>query len=181
MRNRVLAIWGTTALTVITSATWAQEKKPIVENPVRVTVTLTEFEGTKILSTLPYDIPCPTAEAKMKIGYRIPYVSKPQAPVEFQDIGTMLDCFARPRDSSGVYILQLKVEHLSVYPARQNSSSPVEWHPGDPLPEDPIFGQVVGEFHDLVLRDGKTVEPLTATDPVSGHTWKVTVTLNAVK
>jgi hypothetical protein len=34
---------------------------------------------------------------------------------------------------------------------------------------------------DLLIRDGQTVEAMTATDPVSGHVWKVEVTLNVVK
>ena len=33
----------------------------------------------------------------------------------------------------------------------------------------------------LLLRDGQTIENTMATDPVTGHLWKIAVTLRAVK
>lgn len=161
-----------------------ESTKQVAGPPLRITVVLTEFEGNKKLSNLPYEMPCQISNhggSAVKIGYRVPYTGAGQGPVEYQDIGTMLDCLAAPQDTGGVFILQLKVLHLTVYSAVPSSSAPVEWHPGAPLPEHPIFGQVEGEFHGLVMRDGQTLEALSATDPVSGHTWKASVTLNVAK
>jgi hypothetical protein len=186
MRIRGMAIWVIAALCLTIPTTMAEEKTTAISGTqLRMTVVFTELEGTKKLSNLLYEITCQASThdrgSAVKIGYRVPWTGAAQVPVEYQDIGTMLDCFAVPQDTGGAFIVQLKAEHLTVYSSAQSSSAPVEWHPGAPLPEHPIFGQVMGEFHDLVIRDGQMVEAFSATDPVSGHTWKVNVTLNAVK
>jgi hypothetical protein len=179
MRIRGLVIVSIAALYLMVPAMRAEEKtKPVPGVPLRITVVFTEFEGSKKLSNLPYVFPCGTSKSTVRIGYQVPFGGEPR---EYNDIGTALDCIAAPQDRGDLYILHLKVEHLTVYTAAQSSSAPVEWHPGAPLPVRPIFGNVEGEFNDLVMRDGQTVQFFSGTDSVSGHTWKVNVTLNATK
>lgn len=185
MRVKELVIGCISALCFITPAAMAQESsKPPVETPLRITVVFSEFDGNKKLSNLPYVIPCQTPmhghESHLKIGFRVPY-KVGHDEIQFEDVGTHLDCSAAPQNESGGFMMQLNVAHSTVYSVAQSSSGPEPWHPGTPLADDPIFGEIRAELKGLVLHDGQTIEALSATESVSGHLWKVDVTLNVVK
>jgi hypothetical protein len=80
----------------------------------------------------------------------------------------------------GGFLLGLGLKRNVIYPPNQ-SSKPAEWQPGSPLTDRPIFGGFQANVTDLLLRDGETVQAATATDPVSGHVWKIDVSLKVGK
>ena len=176
MRIRGLGIGYIVALCLFAPVAMAEEKSKLpVDTPLRITVVFSEYDGSKKLTNLPYEMPCNASShnqgSALKIGFRVPY-KVGQGEIQYQDVGTNVNCSAVSRDERGRYVVQLKVAHMTI----------AQWHPGAPLGEDPAFGgEVVAELRNLPLHDGQTIEALSATDSVTGHTWKVDVTLNVVK
>jgi hypothetical protein len=113
------------------------------------------------------------------MGFDVPYKTK-QDEVNYRNVGTNIDCWATLPDERGGFIVGMGVEHNGVYSPKETSTA-VELQPGTPSGlVAPVTGGIHASLH-LLIRDGQTVEGLTASDPVSGHVWKVEVTLNVVK
>lgn len=147
------------------------EPTPTV-TPLRVQVLFTEFDGEKKVASLPYSFTVNADErrarpgSQLRNGARIP-ISTGKDQFTYLDIGTNLDCSATLQED-GKYKLQMALERSSISP----DSAPGGTNP------------VVRQFRvDLnpVLRDGQTVESIVSTDPMNGHVYHVTVTLNVVK
>ncbi|HUI40619.1 MAG TPA: hypothetical protein VL523_01505 [Terriglobia bacterium] len=169
----------------------AQEKKPPAAIPLRVTVLLNEYDGNKKLTSLPYVMPCKATDHRdrtsLRLGFQVPYKAK-QDQIQYQNVGTDIDCNASLPDEEGRYIVDLNIAYTAVFPAAARLSSG-EPHPGaaTAAPVGPAItgdAPITGGFQanlSVPVHDGQTVEAATATDPVSGHVWKVEVTLNVVK
>jgi len=168
----------------------AQESNPKAEQlvmPLRMTVVFNEYEGTTKISSLPYTMPCKAMSrnaghdvSQLIMGFRVPYRAN-KDEIQFQDVGTHLDCWSAPPDEHGAFMVQLGVDRTTVYSPSETSEKAAQWHPGMQPPADPVFGRFTANLRDLLIHDGQTVQAATATDPVSGHVWKVEVTLNVVK
>jgi hypothetical protein len=85
----------------------------------------------------------------------------------YLDIGTNIDCSATLQED-GRYKLQMTVERSSITPENASGGS------------NPVVRQFRAEINP-VLKDGQTLESIVATDPLSGHVYHVSVTLNAMK
>ena len=162
----------------------AEKNAPPPDTPLRITVVFNEYNGGKKVSSLPYVMACKASArhdvSSLEMGFRVPIKVK-QDEIQFEDVGTHIDCRVAPADERGGFMLWLGVRYSAVYSPSQNSNKTAKWHPGAPLADDPIFGGFRASLQDLLLHNGQTVEAATATDPVSGHVWKVEVTLNVVK
>ena len=183
MQTRKLTLGLIAALLVIPAIGAAEEKAPPPDVPLRITVLFNEYDGSRKIASLPYVMPCKASThgtSQLKMGYRVPYKSK-QDEIQYQDVGTRIDCGAAPPDERGGFMVHLAVSHITVYSPPHGSDRAAEWHPDDPLSNDPVFGEIAANKSDLLVHDGQTVEATVATDPVNGHVWKVEVTLNVVK
>ena len=171
-------------LLLTASAGPAQDKTPPPDVTLRMTIVFNEYEGNKKIASLPYEMPCKASihrdASQLRIGFRVPYKTK-QDEIQFQDVGTHLDCSSTPPDEKGDFMVRLGVDHTTVYSPSRGDSAAAEWRPGQSLADDPVFGDVAANMVELLMRDGQTVQAMTATDPVSDHVWKVEVTLNVVK
>jgi len=160
--------------------------------PLQVTIIFNEYDGSKRVSTLPYQMVCnarphsaPPDRSSLRLGLRVPiatgYLKSGNENVQwqYQDVGTDIDCLATAA-SEGRFLLELGLDRHVVYPPNQ-SSTPTEWQPGSALPDHPIMGGFEARVKNLLLRDGETVQAATATDPVSGHVWKIDVSLKVGK
>jgi hypothetical protein len=149
----------------------ADERTPAV-TPLRVQVLFTEFDGDKKISSLPYAFTVNADErrarpgSQIRTGARFP-VTTGQAQMTYIDIGTNVDCSATEQED-GRYKLLMTVERSSVVPDTPSNAT------------NPAVRQFRAEMNP-VLKDGQTVEAIVSTDPLSGHTYHVTVTLNVVK
>ena len=94
-------------------------------------------------------------------------------PVNYQDIGTNIDCSARTLDEGGGFQLRLTVEDTSVYTNIQDSATPT-------VEQMPVF-RTFRTTNTLVLRDGQTRDFSAAADRVSGEVVRIAVTLRVVK
>ncbi len=168
----------------------AAAKSPIA---FRVQVMLTELDGAKKISSMPYTIPFATlypeerTVSSIRVGVRVPVASTNsktgENSIQYIDIGTNIDARIRNADPDR-YILDLTVERSSLYIRQDNREGKAEgreWAPGDPAPgHEPLIHEFRGNVM-LLLRDGQTGEATVATDPLTGHTMKVELTLNVVK
>lgn len=185
MNARRLVIGSIAVLLLAPTASVADEKTKAPDIPLRVTVVFNEYDGSKKIASLPYVMPCKASSSRaatsvLRIGFDVPYKTK-QDEVNYRNVGTNIDCWAALPDERGGFMVVLGVEHNGVYSPKENPTA-VELQPGMPPGlVAPITGGIRASLNDLLIRDGQTVEGLTATDPVSGHVWKVEVTLNVVK
>lgn len=161
----------------------AEESKSVT--PLKVQVVLSEFEGEKKISSLPYTFlvkPGDVRGTKLRMGLRVPItVSTKDSPsaVQYIDVGTNIDCSAQT-SGDGRFTLEMSVERSSVYAAGLEGK-PFDWKPGDPpLSMQPIIRSFrVGLI--LLVRDGQSVQSTTATDPLIGRVLKIDVTATVAK
>jgi hypothetical protein len=91
-------------------------------------------------------------------------------PVQYQDVGTNIDCSSRQTDD-GRYLLTISVDDSSVYPDEQL--------PGG-AKGNPSFRSFRAN-NTMILKNGETGQFTTATDKITGEMVKVDVTLTVVK
>lgn len=160
---------------------------PSPDIPVKVQILLTEFDGTRKVSSLPYALYTLASSrphehsAHLRFGVKVPITTSAGSNSQFtyQDVGTNIDCAAQQFDD-GQYSLDLSVERTSVSTRGANGEES-EWKPGN---ENPGPQPLLRSFRDsflLIMRDGHTMEGTSAVDPVTGHVLKVEVTLNVLK
>jgi len=140
--------------------------------PLRVQVVFTEFDGDKKISSLPYTLSVNADErranptSQIRSGVRIP-IQSDKDKLTYLDVGTNIDCSAVLQDD-GRFKLQMAVERSAISPDSSSSSA----------------APVVHTFRanmNPVLKDGQTTESIISTDPLNGHVYRVSVTLNVVK
>jgi len=140
--------------------------------PLRVQVVFAEFDGDKKVSSLPYTFSVNADErrtrpnSQVRNGARIP-VQIDKDKVTYFDIGTNIDCSAMLQDD-GRFKLTMNVERSAIS-AESNGPN-----------NAPIVRQFRAEINP-VLKDGQTIESIVATDPLNGHVYHVSVTLNVLK
>jgi hypothetical protein len=160
----------------------AQEKVPLV--PLRVQLVVSRYAADKKISSLPYTLWI-TANGKsttsVRMGVQVPIatgaisVSKegvisPTPSYQYRDVGTNIDCNATSQ-TDGSFVLEIRL----------NDSS-VSFDPKDAgaVKGVPAFRNFTSNFN-ILVKDGQTAQYASATDPVSGETLKVDVTVNVLK
>jgi hypothetical protein len=91
------------------------------------------------------------------------------------DIGSNIDCGIWSEED-GRYRVYLIFDRSALYP---NKSSE-----GERMVANPNGQPVIRQFRtseSLILKDGQTSENIASTDPLSGHTLRVSVTISAQK
>jgi hypothetical protein len=149
-------------------------------------VVVTEFNGVKEISSLPYTLDATSSDpqAKIRTGMRIPVISGEkggeESSFQYVDVGTRIDCTVGGPTADGKYRLHFIVGLSSVYvPGSGNAKK--GWSLGDAPPSgDPMVQDFSGDF-EVVLRDGQSEQGTSVTDPLTGHVIKVQVTLHVVK
>jgi hypothetical protein len=163
----------------------AAKPAPSAATPLKVTVLVSRFQGEKKLSSLPYTLSVNAgSRATLRMGAKVPVMmitsanvpkDVPQVgPVQYQDVGTDIDCMVWTAQDDGRYRLEITISDTSVYgdgPAATDNK---------PAPGNPSF-RSFRATDSMVLRDGQTAQFTTATDKVSGEIVKVDVTLTVVK
>jgi len=151
--------------------------------PLRVQVTFAEFDGDKKVGSLPYmlnqnaDVTRET-RTSLRMGIRVPILAKDNQ-VQYQNVGTDIDCYVRAQ-ADGTFRATFELRRSSLYTPGPDTKQ-IEWKPNDPaMPGNPFFREFSGRF-DALLRDGQSLQTTMATDPVSGRTLRVDVTLTVIK
>jgi len=153
--------------------------------PLKIQVLVSRFQGEKKLSSLPYTLSVNAgSRASLRMGAKVPVMMMmtanvpkdfPQGgPVQYQDVGTSIDCSVSTVQDDGRFRLEITIEDSSVYGDPPNPTD------NKPAPGNPSFRSFKAT-DSMVLRDGQTSQFTTATDKVSGEIVKVDVTLSVVK
>ncbi len=148
--------------------------------PLDVLVVVNRYQGDKRVSSLPYTMAVNANDrtvSALRMGARVPVkrggVSGPGFPVDYQSIGTNIDCFARTMDD-GRFQVNLIIEDSSIY---ENVPGAVKPSVDD---DSPVF-RSFKSTNTLVLRDGQTRQFTAATDRVNGEVVRIEVTIRVVK
>jgi hypothetical protein len=160
---------------------------PALEFPntlLRVQVIISEYEGEKKISSLPYILDVSwnahSSFSSLRTGLRVPIAgASKDAQITYIDTGTSIDC-SPMGESEGLYLMRLSADRS--WPAVSGEAN----RTANAIPSNLSFGPqpIIEQFRaelNLALRDGQTVTSTVATDPVSGHIIKIDVTLNEVK
>jgi len=167
----LLALAGLAAGAQDTAKPKPEDRTPLL-TPLRVQLLFTEYDGEKKVVSLPYTFTVNADERRarpgslIRNGARIP-ISTGKDATTYIDIGTNVDCSASLTED-GRYKLQMNLERSYIAPETPAGSG------------NPVVRQFRMELNP-VLKDGATVESVVSTDPLNGHVYKVTVTLNVVK
>jgi len=152
--------------------------------PLKVQVVIGRYQGEKKITSMPYMLTLnsagPYAHANLRMGAKIPIVmlaianvpkDAPQGgPIQYQDVGTNIDCFATELEN-GRYSLAITVEDSSVYPDEQAAGA---------AKGNPSF-RTFRATNAFVLKNAETGQFTAATDKVTGETVRVDVTLTVVR
>ena len=163
----------------------APKPAPVAVTPLKVSVVVSRFQGEKKLSSLPYTLSVNAgSRATLRMGAKVPVMMMmtanmpkdlPQGgPVQYQDVGTSIDCNVSGVQDDGRFRVEITIEDSSVYGEGPNPTD------NKPPPGNPSFRSFKAS-DSMVLRDGQTSQFTTATDKVSGEVVKVDVTLTVVK
>jgi Flp pilus assembly secretin CpaC len=167
----------------------AQEKvnpseKPKPSVPVKLLVVLTEYDGDKKVASLPYSILINsdpsghTAYSSFtRVGVRVPVASAGKdGQSTFVDVGSNIDCGVQTEEE-GRFSIRLNFERSSLYfQGRGDEKGAIKTvETGQPyIPT--IRAQSL-----VLIRDGQSLEVLTAADPLNGHVFRISLTLNVQK
>ncbi len=142
---------------------------------LRVELVFANYDGDKLTSRLPYAMLVnatdgPQQPAHLRMGIEIPITS--EGKVHYRNVGTNISCQAERKDN-GHYFLRIQIERSSLLV--QSGLTPSN---GDQ--DSPPFRTLSSE-HSAVLKDGQTLELVAATDPVSGETSRVEVSVKVLE
>lgn len=177
----ILVLFASGSLRAQNHANAAKGQSATPATQFRIDLVVTEFDGAKKISSLPYMLNATAIHphARIRAGVRVPVMSGTQSGgTEYQyiDLGTNIDCGIEKPSADGRYPVDFTVGRSSVYSAPPVAAK-AESSTGGILPTVKSF---VSDFH-VLLRDGQTQEATSATDPLTGHVIKVAVTLHVTK
>ncbi|HEX4542857.1 MAG TPA: hypothetical protein VH114_06795 [Candidatus Acidoferrum sp.] len=186
--NKIIYVCLAGVLCLPFQALRAQEKPKAEEHaksatPIKVQIVFTEFDGDKKISSMPYSFMTISDEkmggnysTSLRTGVRIPIETDGKdQKTTYMDVGSNIDCGVRSEED-GRFRVFLIFDRSALYP---NKSAE-----GERLVAEPNGLPLVRQFRtseNLILRDGQTSENILSTDPLNGHTLRVSVTISAQK
>jgi hypothetical protein len=167
----------------------AEMKKTPV--PLKVGVVVTELDGAKKISSLPYTFYVNTDDSgrgstsSVRVGLRVPVATGSggagavSTQFQYMDIGTNLDC-AASSTGDGRFKLYLSVDR-SYLTGSDDKKTPGLAGDGVSISSGNPIVQHFSSSYNLVIRDGQTIEATSTTDPITGRVLQISVTTNVVK
>jgi hypothetical protein len=191
--KKVTTILAVSALLLCCPLGQTQEKangpekaKPTV--PVKLTVVLTENDGEKKVASLPYsilvnaDMAGPNSHASYssftRVGVRIPVPGGGKdGQATFVDVGSNIDCGVQTEED-GRFTVRLNFERSSIYfQGRGDEKGTIRTAETG----QPYIPTIRAQSLLVTVKDGQSLEVLTATDPLNGHVFRISLTLNVQK
>jgi len=158
----------------------AEEQQKKVITPVKVQVTLTEYDGEKKVAVLPYSFLMNSEKGYntnysnfLRVGVRVPVAGMDKdGKAQYVDIGSNIDCGVTTEEE-GHFSMRLNIERSSLYGAKKDDEKAAISTAETGQPLVPTFrSQSL-----VVLKDGQTTEVMSAADPLNGHVFRINVTL----
>jgi hypothetical protein len=175
-------VFVTVALTAASAQLALAQEKTLV--PLKLDVVISRQAADKKISSMPYSMwltaNSPERQASLRLGVQVPVPNTVIPPLKegekaepirsfsYRDIGTNIDASATSA-AEGRYAVAITLTDSGL-----NSK-------GEPTPGGaPMLRNFTSRFF-LLLRDGQTATYMSATDPVTGETLRVEVTLSVLK
>jgi hypothetical protein len=177
----------------------AETHAPEAIVPAKLQIVLTEYDGSKKISSMPYTIPLvlqgTALTSSVRMGVRVPVnttTSKAgESSLTYVDVGTNIDVsdidyrMNHVLATPGRFSVELRIDRSSLYVPSRDKDGHIDggkdWTAGEPPPgNEPMIRQFRGNVT-LLLRDGQESEATVATDPLTGRVLKVGATLNVLK
>lgn len=185
LRNAILGIFICILMTPVISRAQQQQVNEAGQPPahLRLDIVIAEYAGNKKISSLPYTMYTAATEkgvpgiSSLRLQVEVPVANGKNLPGwHNMPTRTFIDCRARSLND-GLYDLHISVSRTSLYSAGADDTEDAQIHtsPGAVVSRD------LDTTFDVALRDGQTQEGTLATDPLTGHTLKVSVTLHVLK
>ena len=154
--------------------------------PLKVTITLSKYQGDKKVSSLPYELTVRTDnnKASIRMTTQVPALivdpaadpGKPRTgPFVMRDVGTNIDCNATNL-KDGRYSVTVTIEDSSIYEDSQRTDIP-----NGSKASGASAWRTYRTTNALVLRDGQSTEFTTAVDKITGDVFKANVLLTVIK
>ena len=149
--------------------------------PIKVLIVFTEYDGEKKISSMPYTFTVISEKGheygtSLRTGIRVPVeLESKDQKTTYLDIGTNIDCAIKGEDQ-GLFHLSLIFDRSALYPNKSGE--------GERLVANTGSQPLIRSFRtneNMILKDGQTSEGVLSTDPLTGHTLRVTVTINVQK
>jgi hypothetical protein len=173
---------------------------PEVVEPAKLQIVLTEYDGTKKVSSMPYSIPFILSHtpltSSLRMGVRVPVNTSSktgESSLTYVDVGTNIDVSdidyrmsqSHVLATPGRFSVDIKIDRSSLYVPSRDKDGHIDggkdWTAGEPPPgNEPMIRQFRGDVT-LLLRDGQEAEATVATDPLTGRVLKVEAVLNVLK
>ncbi len=163
--------------------------------PLDIEIVVSRYQGDKKVSSLPYTLVVnavrkitanqePMTRLRMGGKIPVPMVATPVdadgkpvgavfagGPVQYQDIGTRIDCGARTLDD-GRFEVYITVDDTAIAPAAQSSGATAGGPPAI---------RTFQATNTLTMRDGQTRQFTAAADRVTGEIVRIDVTVRVSK
>jgi hypothetical protein len=157
--------------------------------PLKVEFVVSEFDGTKKISSLPYTMEVSAVGeragklnySRLRMGVQVPVLvggGSKGNEWQYTNVGTNIDCSAKAM-GDGTYQINFNVERSSTYtPGAEPTAS--ETSVGiKAAGARPILRRFSASTT-LLLRDGQTNDSTLASDPFNGHVMRITVTMHVM-
>jgi hypothetical protein len=151
--------------------------------PVKVQVVFSEYDGEKKISSMPYSFTAITNEkfggyysTSLRTGVRVPVeTGGADQKTSYMDVGSNIDCGIRTTDDDH-YHLYMIFERSALYP---NSGAQTEKTQTSRPDAPPLVRQFKASVN-MLIKDGQTSETVS-TDPINGHSLRLSATINVMK
>ena len=149
--------------------------------PLRLSITVSRYQGDKKISSLPYSLSTSAGGPPLRfnIGAQVPYAvsaadDKAKTPAySYRNVGISIIVSNQLVLDTGQYKFDINVEDNSLASTSQIQGAPA-------IPGVPIF-RTFNTSGIVILRDGQTTQLTTAGEPITGETLRVDVMLTVVK
>ena len=186
-RTLVLAATLVVIAALVAPGVAAAQEKPSPLVPLKVQLVISRSSGEKKISSMPYTLWVTANDSRnrttsLRMGVEVPVpsivVPKDGAPTtnfHYRPVGTNIDCSATTE--GGLFKVAITLNDSSV---QFDANSPAPRPTSTAVAGAPSFRSFSSNFS-ILLKDGQSATYTSATDPVSGETLKVDVTLTVLK
>ncbi|HKT80999.1 MAG TPA: hypothetical protein VJP86_12315 [Vicinamibacterales bacterium] len=185
-RALAIALAAVVGIAVHLSAQSNTPPPAIASTQMKIVVNIARLQGGKTISSLPYTL-SPNSPygrdngATLRIGTRIPVQTSRKdggvvvPTVEYQDVGTNIDCSVVPA-TDGKYRITVTINETSLYERTETTRGATARGVAQSTSGRPTLRsfQTTGA---VFLRDGETAELSNTADKSTGETVKVDVSL----
>ena len=151
---------------------------------VKVQIVVSEYDGEKKVSSMPYSFISIADEktgghsnTSLRTGVRIPIeIDGKDQKTTYFDMGSNIDCDISTADDDR-YHVHLFFERSTLYPGGRAQDEKVQTPRTN---TQPLIRQFKSSVN-MILKDGQTSESVVSTDPLNGHTLRMSVAINVMK